>query len=178
MELQFHVPADVSFPQAIGLAEEILALPADPDDGVQSQAIAALLQTSNGARGFFVTFLTGESPLADAPTAGILNALRSAPTQVADLMTKNLAMSTAMQLTHQANGDADQAAGSARVQARSRTLITALQLPALQTELQRLLESTTTDDTGEYQEFLARWGYDAEQRQAIRQVVAAILSAP
>ncbi len=177
MELQFHVPADVSFPQAIALAEEILALPTTPDDAVQKRAIAALLQTSNGARGFFVSFLTGESPLADAPTAGIIRALRSAPAMVADLMAKNLAMSTAMQLTHQANGDPEQAAGSARVQARSRTLIAALQLPALQTELQQLLDSATTN-TGEYQEFLARWGYDAEQRQAIQQVVAAILAAP
>jgi hypothetical protein len=177
MELQFHVPADVSFPQAIALAEEILALPTDGDDAVQAQAIAALLQTMNGARGFFVTFLTGESFLADAPTAGILRALRSAPATVADLMTKNLAMSTAMQLTHQANGDTEQAAGSARVQARSRRLIAALQLPALQTELQLLLDSTCHDG-GEYQEFLTRWGYDAEQRQAIQQVVAAILTAP
>jgi hypothetical protein len=177
MELQFHVPADVSFPQAIALTEEILALPTTPDDGVQARAIAALLQTSNGARGFFVTFLTGESLLADAPTAGILQALRSAPMMVADLMAKNLAMSTAMQLTHQANGDADQAAGSARVQARSRALIAALQLPALQTELQQLQASATTN-TGEYAEFLARWGYDAEQRQAIQQVVAAALAAP
>jgi hypothetical protein len=175
MQLQFDVPADVSFPQAIALAEEILALPAEPDDGMQERAIAALLQTSNGARGFFVTFLTGESPLADTPTAGIIRALQSAPAIVADLMTKNLAMSTAMQLTHQANGDAEQAAGSARVQARSRTLIAALQLPALQTELQQLQASATTN-SGEYAEFLARWGYDAEQRQAIQQVVALALT--
>jgi hypothetical protein len=175
MELQFHVPADVSFPQAIALAEEILALPTD--DAVQERAIAALLQTANGARGFFVSFLTGESPLADTPTAGMIRALRSAPTIVADLMAKNLAMSTAMQLTHQANGDAEQAAGSARVQARSRTLIAALQLPALQTELQQLQDSASTN-TGEYAEFLARWGYDAEQRRAIQQVVAAILATP
>jgi hypothetical protein len=177
MDLQFHIPADVSFPQAIALAEAILALPIAPNDDVQSQAISALLQTANGARGFFVTFLTGESPLADAPTTGIIRALRSAPAMVADLMTKNLAMSTAMELTHQTNGDAAQAAGSARVQARSRRLITALQLPALQIELQQLLDSTTTN-TGEYQEFLARWGYDAEQRQAIQQVVTAILATP
>jgi hypothetical protein len=175
MELQFHVPADVSFPQAIALAEEILALPTD--DAVQERAIAALLQTANGARGFFVSFLTGESPLADTPTAGMIRALRSAPTIVADLMAKNLAMSTAMQMTHQANGDAEQAAGSARVQARSRTLIAALQLPALQTELQQLQDSASTN-TGEYAEFLARWGYDAEQRRAIQQVVAAILATP
>ncbi len=177
MDLQFHIPADVSFPQAIVLAEEILALPITPNDDIQSQAIAALLQTANGARGFFVTFLTGDYPLADAPSPGVIQALRSAPAMVVDLMTKNLAMSTAMELTHQAKGDADQAAGSARVQARSRTLIAALQLPELQTELQQLLDSTTTN-TGEYQEFLARWGYDAEQRQAIQQVVAAILAAP
>jgi hypothetical protein len=177
MELQFHVPADVSFPQAIALAEEILALPIDPNDAVQSQAIAALLQTSNGARGFFVTFLTGDAPLADAPTASVIRALRSAPTIVADLMVKNLAMSTAMALTHQANGDAAQAAGSARVQARSANLITQLQLPELQTQLQQLQASLPSEVGGEYADFLTRWGYDTPQRQAIAQAIAPLLPA-
>jgi hypothetical protein len=172
IDLQFTVPDNVSFPQAIALAEEILALPHDAE--LQATAIAALLKTSNGARGWFVTFLTGDSPLADAPTPEVLQALRSAPTIVADLMVKNLAMATAMELTHQANGDTDQAAGSARVKARSAHLISQLQLPALQTQLQQL-QTSLTHNSGEYADFLTRWGYDTQQRQAIQQAIVAHL---
>lgn len=89
-------------------------------------------------------------------------------------MTKNLAMSTAMELTHQANGNPEQAAGSARVKARSHQLIQQLQLPELQTQLQQLLASID-NNTGEYQDFLTRWGYDGTQRQAIRQAILAII---
>ncbi|MBE9030919.1 hypothetical protein IQ266_14375 [filamentous cyanobacterium LEGE 11480] len=175
VHLQFAIPDDLSFPQAIALAQEILDLPTETDAAMQTAAIIGLLKTSNGARGFFVTFLTGDNPLADHPTDGILKALRSAPTTVADLMTKNLAMSTAMELTHQTNGDTDQAAGSARVKARSRQLIKQLQLPELQTSLQQLLDSTASEG-GQYQDFLHRWGYDAMQRQAIHHTVSDILA--
>jgi hypothetical protein len=118
--------------------------------------------------------LSGDATLADAPTAGTLLAMRSAPTLVADLMTKNLAMSTAMELTHRANGDLEQAAGSARVQARSRYLIAALNLPELRTELQALA-ATIAANGGQYQDFLDRWGYDDAQRQAIAAAVQAVL---
>jgi hypothetical protein len=174
IDLQFQIPADVSFPEAIGLAQNILALPEDADDAIRAPAIAALVRTENGARGWFVSFLSGDATLADAPTAGTLLAMRSAPTVVADLMTKNLAMSTAMELTHRANGDLEQAAGSARVQARSRHLIAALNLPELQTELQALA-ATIAANGGQYQDFLDRWGYDDAQRQAIAAAVQAVL---
>jgi hypothetical protein len=173
--MQFNVPSNISFEQAIGLTEEILSL-SSPADELLQPAIAALLQTSNGARGFFVTFLTGDSPLADVPTPGILTALRSAPEIVASLMVKNLAMSTAMQLHHQRQADPVNAAGSARVQARSRQLIQALALPEIRPELQQLLDSVSTG-SGEYQSFLVRWGYDQAQLQAIQTVVATMISA-
>jgi hypothetical protein len=80
-----------------------------------------------------------------------------------------------MQLTHQANGDRTAAAGSAQVKARTTQLIQHLQLPELQAKLQQLLDSTTHNG-GEYQDFLARWGYDAQQRQAIQQAITAVLS--
>jgi hypothetical protein len=174
IDLQFQIPADVSFPEAIGLAQNILALPDDADDAIRAPAIAALLQTENGARGWFVSFLSGDATLADAPTAGTLQALRSTPAIVADLMTKNLAMSTAMELTHKANGDLEQAAGSAQVQARSRQLIQQLNLPELRTELQALA-ATIAANQGQYQDFLDRWGYDHDQRQAIAAAINALL---
>jgi hypothetical protein len=172
-ELEFTVPPDISFPQAIGLTQQILSIP--PEDDLLEPALTALLQTENGGRGFFVTFLGSDSPLADQPSAGLLRALRSAPTIVADLMTKNLAMSTAMELYHHHNGDFEHASGSSRVRARSCQLIQKLQLPELQTNLQLLLESTI-NQTGEYQAFLDRWGYDESQRQAIRATLEMVLA--
>ena len=47
-------------------------------------AIADLVSTANGARGFFVTYLTDASPLADAPSSGTIQALQEAPEIVAE----------------------------------------------------------------------------------------------
>ncbi len=175
MELSFTIPSEVSFEQAIALSQDLLADQSLTEAELES-AIAALVQTANGARGFFVTFLTGDYSLADQPTAAVLQGLRSAPEQVADLLTKNLAMGTAMEITHRRSQNLELAAGSARVQRRSQRLIQLLQLPALQTSLQELLTSVTSGE-GEYQSFLTRWGYDPEQRQAIQQAIATISTA-
>jgi hypothetical protein len=175
MEQSFSIPPEISFEQAIALTEDLLADQSVTEAELES-AIAALVQTANGARGFFVTFLTGDYSLADQPTAAVLQGLRSAPEQVADLLTKNLAMGTAMEITHRRNQTPDLAVGSARVQHRSQQLIQLLQLPALQASLQQLLTSVTST-AGAYQSFLNRWGYDAEQRQAIQQAIATISTA-
>ncbi len=172
MELSFVLPSELSFEQAIALTQDLLACESPAEAWLES-AVSALVQSENGARGFFVTFLTGDYPLADQPTAAILQGLKSSPEQVADLLTKNLAMSTAMELAHCRNHDLELAAGSATVQRRSQQLIQLLQLPALQTSLQQLQTSVTSTE-GEYQSFLNRWGYDAEQRQAIQQAIATI----
>lgn len=174
LDHQFQIPDDLRFEQAIAIAQTLLKMPTETDDHLRETTITKLLQTNNGARGFFVTFLTSDSPLAETPTLGIINALRSAPDTVTDLMVKNLAMSTAMALTHQANGDIEQAAGSNRVKTRSVKLIQQLQLPQFSAKLQQLLNSCS-GKSDEYQDFLNRWGYDAKQRQAIQQVVADVL---
>jgi hypothetical protein len=173
-DLQFTIPDDITFPGAIALTQEILNLQ-DPGPEVLESAISALVKTANGARGFFVAFLSGDSTMADAPPEAIVRALRQSPELVADLMAKNLAMSTAMVLTHEASQNAEQAAGSARTSARSQQLIRRLALPNLQQNLEALLFSATQGG-GEYQEFLDRWGYDLAQRQAIAEVVRLVLN--
>ncbi len=172
-DLQFTVPENISFPEAIALTQEILALD-NPAPEVLSAAVTALVGTINGARGFFVTFLTGDNALADAATDPILSALKTAPVAVADLMVKNLAMGTVMELVHTHNGDLEQAAGSRRVKTRSLTLIPQLSLPELQQNLQQLLDSTTGKG-GKYQDFLDRQGYDEQQRQAIAAVIQPLI---
>lgn len=165
------IDPQITFEQAIVLAQQLLDAPESPEQ-LQS-TITELLQTDNGARGFFVTFLTGDSALADHPIPPILNGLQTAPERVADLLTKNLAMATAMEITHLRQAVPDQAAGSARVKQRTQKLIQQLQgeMPALNTCLQELATSLTSLDAGQYQSFLQRWGYDLEQRLAIQTVV-------
>jgi hypothetical protein len=172
-DLQFTIPEDITFPGAIALTQEILDLKT-PAPEVLESAIGALVKTANGARGFFVAFLSGDSTVADAPPEAIVRALRQSPELVADLMAKNLAMSTAMVLTHEANGNAEQAAGSALTSRRSQQLIRLLALPDLQQNLEALRVSATQGG-GEYQEFLDRWGYDDTQRQAIAEVICVML---
>ena len=164
------IPADPDFGTAIALAQELLAL--EPTEAV-AEAIAQLVASRDGARGFFVTYLTAAEDWADRPSAALIAALRSQPTFVEDLMVRNLAMSTAMVLTHQRNNDPEMAAQSQRVSRRSVQHLQLLRSPSLQQQLQDLLQSAT--GTGVYDDFLDRWGYDAEQRAAIATAITPLL---
>lgn len=165
---RFSVPATISFEQAIALTQALLAEPLS--EAELESIISALVQTENGARGFFVTYLSDERPLADAPSVGVLKGLRKSPDVVAELLVKNLAMSTAMILTHDRSENPVLAEGSKRVQRRDMQLIQQLQLPQVEVKLQQL-KSTIEAGTGEYESFLDRWGYDAEQQQAILNMI-------
>lgn len=158
----------ITFEGAIELTQSLLSeIEADRlSQGEIQQAVASLVKTQNGARGFFVTYLTDDRPLADRSFPGVLDALREAPEIVAELLVKNLAMSVAMVVYHSRHQNEEMAAGSARVQSRSRHLIQTLQMPACQTLAQQMLESIRTGE-GEYEQFFQRWGYDGEQKVAI-----------
>jgi hypothetical protein len=136
-----------------------------------------LLSYANGVRGFFVAYLTGESPLADNVPAIFLDAFRATASSISSILVKNVAMSTAMEITHGRNNDPDQQAGSQRVQRRSiqllRSLLREPQNNAFEQERLQLLEAIQTQK-GEYANFLDRWNYDAEQRQAIHATAAAL----
>lgn len=173
----FTVPDEVTFEQAIALTQTFLDEVAQGNlpEAVISQTTAALVSNQNGARGFFVTYLTGDSPLADQPSEAVLTGLRSQPELVADLLVKNLAMSTAMIMTHTCNQNPDLAIGSTRVQQRTDRLISLLHLIPVQIRLQQLLTAITTG-SGADQAFLTRWGYDAEQQQSIQQALQRALT--
>jgi hypothetical protein len=173
----FMVPEGITFEQAIALTQGLLA---EIEQGQLSEAaiaatVTALVSSQNGARGFFVTYLMSSSPLADQPSEAVLMALRSQPELVADLLVKNLAMSTAMIITHNRNHNPDLAAGSAQVQRRTNHLIHLLELDAIVARLHTLLAALATG-TGDDQAFLTRWGYDAEQQQAQQQALQRALT--
>lgn len=160
----------VTFEQAIALTQALLD---QWDQGALSESeieatITALVRSENGARGFFVTYLSDERPLADSPTPAVTQALSVAPDVVSPLLVKNLAMSTAMAMTHRRNQNESLAQGSDRVQSRTTMLLQVLPLPQLRQQAQQLATSIETG-TGEYQSFLQRWHYDDEQQWAMLQ---------
>jgi hypothetical protein len=163
---------NVSFDEAITFTQQLMQgiTESSIEEAEVEKAIAELLQTMNGARGFFVTYLTSDSSLADHPSEAVLKALATAPDIVATLLVKNVAMSTAMAITHQRQDNPDQAQGSLQVQRRSILLLEHLRSLEIKAELTQLVESLSTG-TGEYQAFLERWGYDAEQKRDIQRIV-------
>lgn len=166
------IPESVSFEEAIALSQQLMesmeSQSADPS--IIQHSIAQLVASQNGARGFFVTYLTDERFLADTPSIEVLQALQSAPETVAELLVKNLAMSSAMIITYRRHQREDLAIGSERVRSRTLGLMQQLQLPLISDKLQQLQHSLT--EQGVYSEFLSRWGYDDEQRCTIGSAVS------
>jgi hypothetical protein len=163
----------IKFAAAIELTQQfVLQL----QDGVltpeQVQSfVTDLVATQEGARGFFVGYLTNGLAVVDKVHPGIILGLATYPAVVADLLVKNLAMSTAQNLHFLRENQADMAANSATVAKRSRQLIDALQMPEIQVLAEQIIDAIRTG-TGEYVEFLERWGYDAEQKGAIEQALS------
>jgi hypothetical protein len=159
----------MTFEEAIAYTQALLSRK-DLDELQLESEISALVQTSNGARGFFVCFLTGEWQLADAPSTPI-KALQSSPDAIAELLVKNLAMSTAMAISHRRADNEEQAQGSDRVARRTGLLIEKVRLPEVY-EIATQMRNSAISNEGNYVSFLERWRYDAEQKQAIANVLA------
>ena len=163
----------IKFAAAIELTQQfVLQL----QDGVltpeQVQSfVTDLVATQEGARGFFVGYLTNGLAIVDQVHPGIILGLAAYPAVVADLLVKNLAMSTAQNLHFLRENQADMAANSATVAKRSRQLIDALQMPEIKAITQQIIAAVQTG-TGEYAEFLERWGYDTDQKKAIEQALS------
>jgi hypothetical protein len=162
----------IKFAAAIELTQQfVLQLQDGSLTTEQAQSfVGDLVVTQEGARGFFVGYLTNDLDIADKVNPGIILGLAAHPAVVADLLVKNLAMSTAQNLHFLREGQGDMAANSATVAKRSRQLIAALQMPQIKIISQKIVDAIRTG-AGEYAEFLERWGYDAEQKAAIDQTL-------
>jgi hypothetical protein len=171
------IPADVKFNQAIELSQSFLtALKAGSISSVEiGDFISQLVVTSNGARGFFVTYLTAEDPICDDPQPEIITGLQANLEITSDLLVKNIAMSVAQQIQHQRNHQPEMAAASARVTRRTKLIIDRLKSPMV-TQLATELLNTIASGAGSFSDFLDRWKYDAEQKQAISQAVKEVLN--
>lgn len=170
VEPEFSIPNSISFEEAMDTTQTLLEQveKGAVTDQALERAIAALVATENGARGFFVVYLSDGRSLPPEADVAVVEALKTSPKVIASLLIKNLAMSTAMAIFHRRNQNEELVSGSDRVQQRSSSLIQTLQTPDLKQEA-HLLASSIDQQGDEYQAFLERWGYDEEQRQAIRQ---------
>ena len=102
-----------TFQQAMEITAQWLALweNGELSDEVLGDRVAELVASRDGARGFFVVSLAGDSPLMDRLPDSVVLALRQEGAGVVDLSARNLAMSTAMAMHHQRSGDAGQQGG-------------------------------------------------------------------
>ena len=176
MTQPLKIPDTVSFEAAIALTQTLMAAMENhqiSEEHIQ-EAIAQLVATQNGARGFFVTYLTDDRPLTNQASQSVIQALQTSPDIVAELLVKNLAMSSAIAVAHRRNHHDDLAQGSDRVRSRTHHLIQQLDLPLITEKAQQLQDSINGD--GVYSNFLDRWGYDDEQRQVIDHAITAAIA--
>jgi hypothetical protein len=140
------------------------------------KTIGKLVSTVSGARGFLVSFLTGGSKLADEPPNYVIEALKSAPLVVCDLLAKNLVMSSTMAVTHRRNEDADNEQGSMSVQRRTTKLVQLMDTPEMAARLEEMRKSVV-EGSGPYTDFLDRWHYDEEQLGCARRALGVAMGA-
>lgn len=138
-------------------------------DDVLADAVGQIVRERDGARGFFVASLTGESPLMDRLPEPLIHQLRMAGEGVVDLTVRNLAMSSAMAVHHKRHEDKAFLEGSLRVRSRCTDLLKQLDPGLVKGRLETLLQGL--DSKGEDQEFLDRWGYDDEQKAEIKKAI-------
>jgi len=137
-------------------------------DEVISDRIGELIKTVEGARGFFVVSLSIDCPLMDRFPDALIFQLRSSGEIVVDLTVKNLAMSSAMIITHRNNKD-PQETQSNRIKNRCIELLKLLDSTQVKKRLDVLLEATKGKGTD--LKFLNRWEYSDEQISAISESI-------
>lgn len=168
------IPESVTFEEAIALSQSLMSQIETASPQETAENIAQLVKTEAGARGFFVTYLTSEGTFADSASPEVIQALQTSPDIVAELLVKNLAMSTATAIAHRRDNNEQLAQGSDNVRRRTTRLIEQLELPKVRELALKLRESAVTG-AGTYKTFLQTWGYDAEQRQVICQALDRVL---
>ena len=143
-------------------------------DEVLADRVSELLTTNNGARGFFVISLASDCPLMDRLPESLVLQLREAGESVVNLTVKNLAMSSAIALHHKRQKNTTQQAGSELVTARCLELLRLLEPNKVKKRLEEILDAIKGQGTEQDVNFLQRWNYDDEQKQAIAFSIYAI----
>ncbi|WRH66531.1 MAG: hypothetical protein RSE13_23680 [Planktothrix sp. GU0601_MAG3] len=140
------VPENITFEQGIEITELLLNKLEENSllEAEITRVITKLVKTHNGARGFFVTYLTDARPGFDQPIASIIQALETSPEIVSDLLVKNVAMSAAMVVYHHRHNNLEMQESSQQVVQRSSNLIQQLNFSVLRSRLQQLFNTIQT----------------------------------
>lgn len=160
-----------SFQDAIAKSAEWIRLwdAEELSDEILADHVGKLVRFHDGARGFFVASLTSDSPLMDRLPEILIAQLRLVGESVVDLTTRNLAMSTAMFVEHRRQHNQDLLEGSQRVQRRSVELLRNLDPKLVQDRFEQMLQGL--DGEGDDVKFISRWGYDNDQKEAIKETL-------
>ena len=162
----------LSFPQAIQATQSLMdkIKHEQLDEKRIEKEVANIVNSKRGGRGFFVSYLTSNLSIADNPSVGIINGLRTSTKVVSELLVKNLAMSSAMAVTHLNNNDLVNFQLSQQVSRRTSNIIQKIQLDLIEKELKKLKHTILTGK-GDYTNFLERWNYNCAQKQAIYKAI-------
>jgi hypothetical protein len=157
----------MTFEEALSQAKTLVSQYENDDTALDQ--VAQLLSTPSGARGFLVVFLTAEETLADEPSPELLAVLAQAPNPVAELLVKNLVMSTAMTV---AQTDPEEVAGSQKVARRTYGLLA--KLPHCKPQVHAMYQSLTEPE-GSYSAFLKKWSYNEDQKRVMAAAIAGLV---
>lgn len=160
---------DISFEEALDLTAQFIDQISTLSEEEKMSIVSSLVMSENGARGFFVIFLTHDNSIVDQESTGIIQGLKTSPNIVSELLVKNVAMSTAMAITHQRNNDLQMSHKSQIVTNRSIKLIKELNMKEIQEKI-KLLINTIKEGNGIYKNFIDKWGYDREQQDKIVEI--------
>lgn len=143
--------------------------------------LAAMVKTSDGARGFFVSLLSqpdvllaDQTPLPDTLLAVLRGSVEDR--LVADLIVKNAVMSTAMAVQYEGEGKSGMAAGSALTSRRSSVILRATYtmpgsaVPQIMEMMLAALDGSAGGNLSDaekaaYVPFVKKWGYNDKQKQ-------------
>ncbi len=134
-------------------------------DEVLADRITELIAKNDGARAFFAVSLSSDIPLIDRLPETVAIQFRLAGEKIVDLTIRNMAMSTAMALKHEVDGDQNKQVGSERIKTRCQELLRILDPNIVKRRLEMLILSIKQE--GPYSGFLKRWDYNNEQKKAI-----------
>lgn len=150
----------------------------DTSNGVsaaQLQLLSAMLRTSNGARGLFVTLLSDERvSLADTELPAEVVDVLTLPDgseeereTVRVLIAKNVFMASTMVVHYRRSGEVERRAASELTRDRGKRVAMACvrKDEGLRTTGMELLRSAEEGE-GQFVDFLRKWGYDDEQKEA------------
>jgi len=171
----------LTFDQALSTCSDLIDA-IDSGETTAAQALPQLneiMQSANGARGFFVCLLTGDSPLSENVPDELLTAFKNNSEIVFDLLAKNAVMSSATAYQHLQSGDQDNARKSISVAKKSMAIINKVNCGAMKSTMEAMVSAidnkiaeAVVDESLHYAPFLMRWRYSKEQLDYARTLIA------